>query len=103
MRITVLDYDQDQIQEYCVTSIDECPDFRARPTTTWINVVGVHRPEVIEKIGSCFDLHPLVLEDIVHTEQRPKMEDFDDYVFIVLKMLASVEIDDGRRRSGRSR
>jgi len=95
VRITVLDYDQDQIQEYCVTSIDECPDFRARPTTTWINVVGVHRPEVIEKIGSCFDLHPLVLEDIVHTEQRPKMEDFDDYVFIILKMLASVEKDDG--------
>jgi magnesium transporter len=95
VKITVLDYDQDQIQEYCVTSIDECPDFRARSTTTWIDVVGVHRPEVIEKIGNCFDIHPLVLEDIVHTEQRPKMEDFDDYVFIILKMLASVEKDGG--------
>jgi magnesium transporter len=95
VKITVLDYDQDQIQEYCVTSIDECPDFRARSTTTWIDVVGVHRPEVIEKIGNCFDIHPLILEDIVHTEQRPKMEDFDDYVFIILKMLANVEKDGG--------
>ncbi len=95
VRITILDYDQDQLQEFCVTSIDQCLNFKAKQSTTWIDVVGVHRPEVIEKIGDCFDIHPLVLEDIVHTEQRPKMEDYDDYIFIVLKMLASVETDDG--------
>jgi magnesium transporter len=95
VRITILDYDQDQLQEFCVTSVDQCLDFKAKPSVTWIDVVGVHRPEVIEKIGNCFDIHPLVLEDILNTEQRPKMEDFDDYVFIVLKMLASLETDDG--------
>ena len=95
VRVTILDYDEVELQEFCVTSIDQCLDFKAKPSITWIDVVGVHLPEVIEKIGDCFGIHPLVLEDIVHTEQRPKMEDFDDYVFIVLKMLASVEIDDG--------
>ncbi len=54
---------------------------------TWINVEGVHQVEVIEKLGSCFGLHPLVLEDILNTDQRPKMEIYGDYVYIVLKML----------------
>ncbi|MGC9514187.1 magnesium/cobalt transporter CorA [Methanocrinis sp.] len=101
VRITILDYDQDQLQEFCVTSIDQCLDFKAKPSTTWMDVVGVHRPEVIEKIGDCFNIHPLVLEDILNTEQRPKMEDYDDYVFIVLRMLASVETagDDEEIRS----
>ncbi len=102
VRITILDYDQDQLHEFCVTSIDQCLDFKAKPSITWIDVVGVHRPEVIEKIGDCFNIHPLVLEDIVHTEQRPKMEDFDDYVFIVLKMLASLETDGGKEEEIRS-
>jgi magnesium transporter len=95
VQITILDYDEGELQEFCVTSIDKFLDFKAKPSVTWIDVVGVHKPEVIEKIGDRFGIHPLVLEDIVHTEQRPKMEDFDDYVFIVLKMLASLETDDG--------
>ncbi|HII05973.1 MAG TPA: magnesium/cobalt transporter CorA [Methanotrichaceae archaeon] len=95
VRITVLDYDLDQLQEFCVTSIDQCLDFKKKPSVTWINVVGVHRPKVIEKIGDCFDIHPLILEDILNTEQRPKIEDFDDYIFIVLKMLSSDDTDDG--------
>ena len=95
VRITVMDYDQDQLREFCPTSIDQCSDYRDRPSVTWIKVVGVHRPEVIEMIGNCFGIHPLVQEDVVHTEQRPKMEDFDDYIFIVLKMLKSVDDESG--------
>ena len=95
VRITVMDYDQDKVQEYCITSVEECADLRASPSVTWINVVGVHSPGVIEKIGDCFNIHPLVLEDIVHTDQRPKMEDFNDHVFIVLRMLSSSASEDG--------
>jgi magnesium transporter len=54
---------------------------------TWINIDGVHDVEVIEKIGRHFDIHPLVLEDILHTGQRPKMENFESYLFIVIRML----------------
>lgn len=59
---------------------------------TWINVDGVHSTDIIEKIGNLFNLHPLTLEDIAHTDQTPKIEDYDDYLFIVLKMLHYNEI-----------
>ncbi len=57
-----------------------------KPAVTWININGVHQLENIEKIGKKFKIHPLVLEDIMHTGQRPKMEDFEGFLFIVLKM-----------------
>lgn len=54
---------------------------------TWINVDGLHKPEVIEALGSHFSLHPLVLEDTVSTGQRPKLEDYEGYAFIIFRML----------------
>ncbi|MHC5156739.1 MAG: magnesium/cobalt transporter CorA, partial [Planctomycetota bacterium] len=57
-------------------------------TVSWINIDGIHNVEIIEQIGKHFDLHSLVLEDIVHVGQRPKLEEFDDHLFIVLKMLS---------------
>jgi Mg2+ and Co2+ transporter CorA len=50
---------------------------------TWINVEGLHEVEVIGKLGDAFGLHPLILEDILSTDQRPKIEDLDEYVYIV--------------------
>jgi magnesium transporter len=52
-----------------------------------MNIDGVHQLDNIEKVGKYLKIHPLVLEDIMNTGQRPKLEDFDDYLFIVLKML----------------
>lgn len=85
-RITIIDYNEAQFQEKEVQTIEECFPFKDKPTVTWINIDSIHQVEIIEKIGKHFDLHPLVLEDIVNTEQRPKMEDFEDYIFIVLKI-----------------
>lgn len=87
VKITIIDYDESSFQEKEIDKIEECFPFKDTPTKTWINIDGVHQPDIIEKIGKHFELHPLILEDIVHTEQRPKMEDFDKYVFVVLKML----------------
>ena len=86
-RISFIDYDETQCQEKEVKTIEECFPFKETPTVTWINIDGIHEVDIIEKIGKHFDLHPLILEDIVNTEQRPKMEDFGNYIFIVLKML----------------
>jgi magnesium transporter len=58
---------------------------------TWINIDGIHEIDVIERLGRHFNLHPLALEDVVNTGQRPKLEDFADYLFVVLKMLAVAE------------
>jgi magnesium transporter len=86
-KITVIDYDETQFVEESFDSIEACFAFRDKPTVTWINIDGIHQAEIIEKMGACFNLHPLVLEDIQNTEQRPKIESYNDYLYIVLKML----------------
>ena len=86
-RIRIIDYDESQLNEKEAKTTEECFPFKEKPTVTWINIDGLHQVNIIEKIGKCFDIHPLVLEDIVNTGQRPKMEDFDNYIFVVLKML----------------
>ena len=86
-KITILDYDALHFEEEEVKSVDECLLFKDKPTVTWMNVDGIHQVEILERLGDRFGLHPLVVEDILNTDQRPKMEDFSDYIFIVLKML----------------
>jgi len=88
VRITYIDYDEKNFEEKQVPTIQECFRFKATPTVTWINIDGLHEVEIIEKLGKQFELHPLILEDILNTGQRPKFEDFEKYIFIVLKMLS---------------
>lgn len=88
VRITFMDYDEHNFQEKQVANIEDCFPFKDTPTVTWINIDGLHNTELIEKLGRQFELHPLILEDILNTGQRPKFEDFDNYVFTVLKMLS---------------
>ncbi|MHC4734936.1 MAG: CorA family divalent cation transporter, partial [Planctomycetota bacterium] len=88
VRIIYLDYDEQNFEEKQVAKIEECFSFKTTPTLTWINIDGLHDVKLIEKLGKQFELHPLILEDILNTGQRPKLEDFDKYIFIVLKMLS---------------
>jgi magnesium transporter len=92
-KITLIDYDEANFQEREVKTVEQCFAFREKPSVTWINVDGVYQVEVIEKLGNCFGLHPLVLEDILNTDQRPKMEVYGDYIYIVLKMLYDSELN----------
>ncbi len=84
--INLIDYTSDHLEERELTSADQCQPFRQSPTISWINLDGVHQLDSLERIGTDFGLHPLVLEDIVNTTHRPKSEDFEDYLFLVLKM-----------------
>ena len=86
-RITVLDYDEVQLNEKQLERIEEAFPFKDSPTTTWLNIDGIHDVEMIEKIGAHFTIHPLILEDIVNTGQRPKADDFEAYNYFILKML----------------
>lgn len=87
VKITVIDYDVEHFNEREVGNIEDCFSCKESKNVTWINIDGLHAVDVIEKLGSHFGIHPLILEDIVHTGQRPKMEDFGDYVFMVLRMM----------------
>ena len=88
VKITTINYDEEQFQEKDVETIDEVFPFSDKSTVTWINLDGINQLDNIEKIGKHFKIHPLVLEDIMNTGQRPKMEDFGDYLFMILKMLS---------------
>jgi magnesium transporter len=87
VRITIMNYGPDHLDEREAGSVDECLKYRVSESVTWINVDGVHSADVIQQFGDGFDLHPLLLEDIMHTKQRPKTELFDDQVYVVLRML----------------
>lgn len=89
VKITIIEYDEMHFQEREAKTIEECFPFKdkSRPTVVWINIDGVHEIETLGRLGECFAIHPLIIEDILNTDQRPKMEDFDEYIYIVLKML----------------
>jgi magnesium transporter len=97
VRIRLIDYDEERLEERELESVDECFPYADKPTVTWTNIDGLHEVDVIENIGKNFGLHPLVLEDIVHTEQRPKMEEYDGYIFLITKMLSYDEVEDELR------
>ena len=86
-RITLIDYDEAHLQERVLDGIEEAFPYKDSPTVTWINIDGLHETDTIEKIGQHFNIHPLVLEDILNTGQRPKTEEYEDLIFVVLKML----------------
>jgi magnesium transporter len=86
-RVSIVDYTGDRSREYEAGSIEEIARFRNTDSVTWVNVDGLVNVALIEAIGHEFDIHPLVLEDILHTGQRPKLEQYDDYLFLVFKVV----------------
>ncbi|HEX2768867.1 MAG TPA: magnesium/cobalt transporter CorA [Geobacteraceae bacterium] len=91
IKITVTDYSETLCEEKEIKALKECFYHTDPSIISWINVEGLHEIEVIQQVGECEGLHPLVLEDILNTDQRPKLEDFGDYLYIVLKMLRKGE------------
>ncbi|MGD9347692.1 MAG: magnesium and cobalt transport protein CorA, partial [Candidatus Aminicenantes bacterium] len=87
VRITVMDYDEDNFDEKEISDVEECCKLKDTSSVSWINVDGIHDVEIIDSFKERFGLHPLVVEDIVHTGQRPKIEDYGEYIYIVFTML----------------
>ncbi|NHF60130.1 magnesium/cobalt transporter CorA [Flavobacteriaceae bacterium TP-CH-4] len=85
--LKVIEYDEQKLEEFETSDVDALASFRAGPCTSWIDVVGINDESFIEHLGKVFGLNPLLLEDAVNTEQRPKIDDYGDYLFGVFKML----------------
>ena len=85
--ISIIDYDGTDYKEFKSDKIEDCFPFKDSQTVTWINIIGLHKTDVVESIGMHYGIHPLILEDILNVHQRPKIEYFDDYIFVVVKML----------------
>ncbi|MBM3707233.1 MAG: magnesium/cobalt transporter CorA [Actinobacteria bacterium] len=87
IKIKLINYSEHDFIEQDIKDIEQCFEYKDEKTVTWINIDGIHDIEILSKLGDCFGFHPLILEDILNTEQRPKIEDFTDYIYIVLKMI----------------
>jgi magnesium transporter len=86
-RIRILDYDEQGVREKKAALLNECVPFRDTDSVTWIDIEGLQDVELLDRLGNAFGLHPLILEDILNTDQRPKSDDMESYIYIVLKML----------------
>lgn len=87
VRIRVIDYSEERCDERELESIEESFSFRDTESVSWINIDGIHDPQMVEAVGQHFGLHSLLLEDVMSPRQRAKMEDYDNILFIVLRML----------------
>lgn len=86
--ITVIDYDgADLFEEKLVEDVRNCYDYKEKESVTWLNIDGIHDVRILKTLGMYFNLHPLLMEDIANTHQRPKVEFYEDNIFVVMKML----------------
>lgn len=85
--ITLIEYDRAHLEERTITNKDELLPYMDNQRVTWINIDGLGDIDVLKTLGSRFNLHPLALEDVLATGQRPKMEQYDGYLFIITQML----------------
>ncbi|MEW6754084.1 MAG: magnesium/cobalt transporter CorA [Candidatus Latescibacterota bacterium] len=86
-RIHLFSYDPQTLEERRLEEIEDCRPYLERGTSLWIDVEGVHDVELVRRLGSLFDIHLLTLEDVVHTRQRPKLEEYAGYLYVVLQMM----------------
>lgn len=86
-KVTIIEYNDDFHKTHFPGDIGQIVAHKDTPTTSWVNIVGLSDESFIEKVGTHFGLNPLVLEDIVNTQQRPKIDEYEDYIFAVFKML----------------
>jgi magnesium transporter len=87
-KISVVNYNKSTLKKHTVKSIDELLLYKTTDTITWVIVDGLKDVSIIDAIGQYFDIHPLVLEDILNTHQRPKFEEFNDYLYVVIKAIS---------------
>ncbi|MEX0968116.1 MAG: magnesium/cobalt transporter CorA [Bacteroidia bacterium] len=90
--ILLMDYDKNTLREEDITNLADYLELRELPSTTWIHVQGLHDASLIGKIGEGFSIHPLCLEDIMNSGQRPKVEEWDGYLYLVMKMLRTKRV-----------
>jgi magnesium transporter len=87
VKISLIEYNESEFFEKEFYDLSECMDHVNPNMVQWINVDGIHNVTLIEAIGKRYNIHALTLEDIANTNQRPKFEDYDNYVVSIMKMI----------------
>jgi magnesium transporter len=89
--ITLLDYDKDKLRVHQIESVQQLKPYKTSDTVSWVIIEGLADIELFTELGQLFDIHPLVLEDILNTHQRPKLDEYEDYLYLVLKCFEVID------------
>lgn len=87
LSVQVIDYDANSLEVRTLDDLSLCSFYRDKETVSWISVTGIHESKKVEEICNIFRIHPLIQEDILNTQQRTKIEEFDDYLYVTFKNL----------------
>jgi magnesium transporter len=89
MALSIIGYDPAGAWSRSADTVDELLQYRSDSGITWINVNGFRESAAISRLAEVYKIHPLTIEDVLNTERRPKVEEFDDYLFITLKEISN--------------
>lgn len=87
IKITSYDYDAKTFYEKEISNIEDLKKYKENGHVSWINICGLHDIDKLARIGEIFEIHPLILEDILNVHHLPKLEDYDNYLFLISKMI----------------
>jgi len=89
--IFLIDYNNTNVIHKQLNTPEECAPYLHKESVTWVDVQGLGSADILERLAKVFDLHPLVLEDVVNVPERPKIEDYDDQLVIISRMVVPKE------------
>jgi magnesium transporter len=89
MALSIIGYDPAGSWSRSADTVDELLQYRSTTGITWINVNGFKQSDAVSRLAEVYKIHPLTIEDVLNTERRPKVEEFDDYLFITLKEISN--------------
>ncbi|MBD2100599.1 magnesium/cobalt transporter CorA [Leptolyngbya sp. FACHB-261] len=93
--IVLIDYNEQRATRLQLSTPEECTPYLETESVSWVDVQGLGSEDILQRLGQVFELHPLVLEDVVNVPQRPKVEDYDDQQIIICRMVTSEEESEG--------
>ena len=93
VQLDLIDFNENELLEVCVLQLEDHQQAFSKDTVSWLNMIGIHDANAIKALGEYFSIDELVLEDIMNSNKRPKVEDFDDYLFLTVQMMSMTETE----------
>lgn len=85
--INLIEYNESSCRESTIGKYEECKSLNEPNTVTWLHIQGIHEVEHVREMGQHFDIDTLVLEDIMNPTQLPKIEQYDEFIFLIIRTL----------------
>jgi magnesium transporter len=94
-QIHLIDYNETKAIRIPISTPEDCVSYLDTESVSWIDVQGLGSEDILKRLGQVFQLHPLVLEDMVNVPQRPKVEEYDNQLLIIARMVIPTQDERG--------